>query len=99
MIWSVSTLARSMGATRPLCTVNLSIGVSPSSPLAHVDEVPGDRRRCGHLRAHQVRAPARALPALEVPVRGRGGALAGLEPVGVHGEAHRATGLAPFEPG
>src|SRR5262245_60942153 len=97
MIWSVSTLARSMGATSPLSTVNFSI--RSLSPLAHVDEMPGDRRGRGHLRAHQVRSAARALPALEVAVGGRGRALARLQPVGVHGEAHRAAGLAPLETG
>src|SRR5688500_12260997 len=53
----------------------------------------------GHRRAHQVRAPARALAALEVAVRGGGAALALLEAVGVHAEAHRAARLAPFEAG
>ena len=42
-------------------------------------------------------ASALALPALEVAVaRGRA-ALARLEPVGVHGQAHAATRLAPLE--
>jgi len=36
---------------------------------------------------------------LEVAVRGRGAALAGLKFVRVHGEAHRAAGLAPLEAG
>src|SRR3977135_1894928 len=72
MIWSVSTLARSSGATRPFSTVNLSI----SSPLANVDEVPGDRGRRGHLRAHEVGPAAGALPALEIAVRSRAAALA-----------------------
>ena len=49
-----------------------------SLPLPDVDEVPLDRRRGGHLRADQVRAPAAALAALEVAVRGRRAALAGL---------------------
>src|SRR5581483_6916084 len=61
---------------------------------AHVDEVAGDGGGGGHLRRDQVRAPAVALPALEVAVRGGGAALAGLELVGVHAEAHGAAGLA-----
>src|SRR5258707_5976970 len=65
MIWSVSTLARSSGATRPFSKVNLSI----SSPLANVDEVPGDRGRRGHLRAHEVGPAAGALAALEIALR------------------------------
>src|SRR3954471_5205248 len=44
-------------------------------------------------------APAATLAALEVAVRGRGAALARLEPVGVHGQAHRAALDAPFEAG
>src|SRR5581483_7199680 len=58
-----------------------------------------DRRRGRHLGADEMRAPAGALAAFEVAVRGRRAALARLEPVGVHREAHRAPGLAPFEAG
>src|SRR5438132_6956004 len=67
MIWSVSTLARSSGATMPLRTVNFSI---PSAPATNVDEVARNRRGGGHGRTHEVRTPAGALPALEVAVRG-----------------------------
>ena len=42
-------------------------------------------------------AAAAPLAALEVAVRGRGAALAGLQYVAVHGDAHRAARLAPFE--
>src|SRR6267143_6573539 len=95
MIWSVSTLARSSGATRPFSKVNLSI----SSPVANVDEVPGDRGRRGHLRAHEVGPAAGALPALEIAVRSRSAALARLEPVCVHAQTHGAPGFAPLETG
>src|SRR6266581_7451324 len=96
MIWSVSTLARSSGATRAFKMVNRSI---KSSPLANVDEVPCDRRRCGHLRAHEVGPAARALPPFEIAVRGRSAALARLEPVRVHAQAHGAARFAPLEAG
>src|SRR5437879_10423645 len=96
MIWSVSTLARSSGATRPVKTVNRSI---ESSPLANVDEMAGDRRRCGHLRAHEMGPAAGALAALEIAVRGRSTALARIEPVRVHAQAHGTAGFPPFEPG
>src|SRR5712664_1620349 len=96
MIWSVSTLARSSGATRPLRTVNFSIA---SAPAPDVDEVSRDGGRGRHRRADEVRAPAFALPAFEVAVRGRGTALAAPEAVGVHAKAHRAARLAPFEAG
>src|SRR5690242_10339035 len=46
-----------------------------------------------------MRAPAGALAALEVAVRGRRAALAGLEDVRVHPEAHGAAGEAPLEAG
>ena len=49
--------------------------------------------------AHQVGAAAGALAALEVAVRGRGATLARRQPVGVHGQAHGAARLAPFEAG
>ena len=61
--------------------------------------LPLDRGSGGHPRADQVRPPALALPALEVPVRGRGAALALDQDVGVHAEAHRAAGGAPLEAG
>src|SRR5258708_25197746 len=95
MIWSVSTLARSSGATRPFSTVNLSI----SSPLANVDEVPGDRGRRGLLRAQEVGPAAGALPALEIAIRSRSASLARLEPVCVHAQAHGAARFAPLESG
>ena len=44
-------------------------------------------------------APAAALTAFEVAVRGRGAALSGLDAVGVHRQAHRAALQAPFEAG
>jgi hypothetical protein len=44
-----------------------------------------------------VRPPA--LAALEIAVRGRGAALARLELVGIHRQAHRAARLAPLEAG
>src|SRR5439155_658410 len=96
MIWSVSTLARSSGATRPVKTVNRTIR---SSPPANVDEVSGDRGRRGHLGAHEVSPAAAALAALEIAVRGRSAALARLEPVCVHTQAHGAAGFAPLEAG
>ena len=100
MIASVSTFSRSIGATRPLCTRNGSMSRSFSvRQPAHVDEVAFDRRGRRHRRADQVGAAAGALAAFEVAVAGRGAALAGLEPVGVHRQAHRAAGLAPLEAG
>src|SRR3954462_9042724 len=46
-----------------------------------------------------MRAPAAALAALEVAVRGRRAALARGEDVRVHAEAHRAAGGAPVKAG
>ena len=46
-----------------------------------------------------MRAAAAALAAFEVAVRGRGAAFAWRQLVGVHGKAHRAAGIAPFEAG
>src|SRR5260221_12314109 len=96
MIWSVSTLARSSGATSPFSAVNFSISASFSSPLAHVDEVPCDRCRGRHFRAHQMSPSARPLPALEIAVGGRGAALARLEAVGGHGARPRAPPPPPL---
>src|SRR5213594_2895387 len=65
--------------------------------IADVGEMAADRGRRGHGRAHQMGAPAAALAAFEIAVRGRGTTLAGLELVGVHRQAHGTAGLAPFE--
>src|SRR5437764_318705 len=100
MIWSVSTLARSSGTTRPFSTVNFSIVRSSCcrlGPSSNVDEVALDRRRRGHHRAYEMRTAARALASLEVAVGGRGATLSRRKTVRVHAEAHRAAGLAPFE--
>src|SRR4051812_43274777 len=97
MIASVSTFSRSIGATRPLCTVNLSIAVPGLSKLPHVDEMSVDRGGRGHGGTHEVRAATRALPAFEVAIAGRRATLPRLQPVGVHRQAHRAARLAPFE--
>src|SRR3954452_24355779 len=96
MIWSVSTSSRLRTETGPVIVSMAFIG---SAPVADVDEVALDGGRRGHLRADEVGAPAAALAPLEVAVRGRGAALAGLEDVGVHAQAHRAAGAAPVEAG
>src|SRR5712692_1297236 len=44
-----------------------------------------------------MRAAAGTLTSLEVAIRRRGAALAGLQHVGVHAEAHRTAGVAPVE--
>src|SRR3954451_7567298 len=95
MIWSVSTSARRSAVTPPEITRTGSISV----PLPDVDEVALDRRRGGHLRGHEVGAPAAALAALEVAVRRGRTALARRKDVRVHPEAHRAARGAPVEAG
>src|SRR5579862_7630908 len=44
-----------------------------------------------------MRAPAAALPAFEIAVRGRGAMLAREQLVGIHRKAHRAARLAPLK--
>src|SRR3954462_1857196 len=99
MIWSVSTSSRSSTLTGPSMTVMGSMARVLLAPVADVDEVALDRRGGGHLRRDEVRAPAAALAALEVAVRRRRAALAWLENVGVHAQAHRAARAAPVEAG
>lgn len=48
--------------------------------------------------AHEMRAPAAALPSFEVSVDARGTPLSWMERVVIHGEAHAAPRLPPFEP-
>ena len=52
-----------------------------------------------HGRGNQVCSTAGALAPFEVAVAGGGTALARLQAVSVHGQAHRAAGLAPLEAG
>ena len=65
--------------------------------VAHIRERALDRSGGGHRRAHEVGTSAAALAAFEVAVRRAGAALAGGQLVGVHPQAHRAAGIAPFE--
>ena len=65
-----------------------------------VHDFAGKGGRGHHRRAHEQRPTGRAaLTALEIAVRRRGADLPAFEPVGVHRQAHRAAGAAPFEAG
>src|SRR5262245_48489554 len=77
-------------------SLQLRLGVAPR---ADVDEVAFERGSCCHRWRDQMRAALVALTAFEVAVRGRSTALAGLQLIGVHAEAHGAAGLTPFESG
>src|SRR5690554_455839 len=59
--------------------------------------VDGSCRR--HGRAHEMSTAAVALTSLEIAVRGGSTTFARLETIGIHRETHRASRLAPFEPG
>src|SRR5208282_4011236 len=96
MIWSVSTLARSSGATIPVKFLNFCIAIS-LTPLAHVDKMSRYRRRRRHRRTHQMCAAALALTAFEIAIRRARASLARRQYVGIHREAHAASRLAPLE--
>src|SRR5579863_7013328 len=81
-IWLVSILASASGTAMPDRTENASM-LFPRSEFAHVDQMAAQRRGRGHRRAHQMSASAGTLAALEVPVRGRAAAFAGLELIAV----------------
>src|SRR5215208_4112043 len=97
MIWSVSMWSGMRTDNGPVIVSIAFMIVLVLVPVADVDEAARDRRGGGHLGADEVRAAARALAALEVAVRGRRAALAGLQLVRVHGQAHRAALAAPVE--
>src|ERR1035437_4458120 len=59
----------------------------------------GDGARGSSQRRGEERSPALALAPLEVAVRGADAVLAGLQLIAVHGNAHRAAGLAPLGAG
>src|SRR6478752_3500558 len=93
---ALASAARAASRGSPVMTC---VPARASAHLPHIDEMTDERSGCGHLRRDQMSAALEALTTLEIAVRGRGGALAGLELVGVHAQAHRAAGLAPFEAG
>ncbi len=61
-----------------------------------VGEPPGDGRGRGHGRTDKVGPSTGALTPLEVAIAGAGGALTGLEPVGIHRQTHAAARLPPL---
>src|SRR5215216_228394 len=72
--------------------------MAPSAlPISNIDEVTSDGRGRRHRWTHQVRSTTLALTALEITIRGAGAALARLQDVGVHAQAHAAARLPPLE--
>src|SRR5690606_13255714 len=105
MMRSVSMSLPRRGTARPVTVSMMAAGACMLWPLfrkveegARVGDLAVEGGGDGHDRAHQQGAPGRrALAALEVAVaRGRADFTV-LEFVRVHGQAHRATGLAPLE--
>src|SRR4051812_22382403 len=97
MIWSVSTLLRRRGTPTPVWEVNASM--SERLQIGGRGQSAPDRGGRGDAHRDQVGAAALALATLEVAVGRRRAALAGLEGVGVHAEAHRAARTAPLGTG
>src|SRR5215207_8875937 len=97
MMTSVSILPRMMGAAIAVSVLN---GFGMSVPhRSHVGDGAGDGR-CGRTgRTCQMGTRPRALAADEIAVGGRDRTLTGRDGFAVGGKTHRASGLAPFEPG
>src|ERR1700722_584368 len=99
IIWSVSTLERSSGATSPVKFVNGFISVILRAcefilvlgPVPDVDEMPRHRRRRRHLGSDQMRPAAFALAPFKVAIRGARASFARLQNFGVHAQAHAAS--------
>src|SRR3712207_1032033 len=96
MIWSVSTSERRSGMTLPAWVVNLSMAGLRLSQIGRGGQLAGHGGGGGDLGRDQMGPPALALPALEVAVGRGGGALARVQRVRVHAQAHRAAGEAPL---
>ena len=73
-----------------LCSLALSgrTHSTLSKEASDVDEASCNRCRRRHCGAHQMRTAARTLTALEIAIRCRRAALAGLEAIIVHRQAH-----------
>src|SRR6185312_7161525 len=102
MIWSVSTLLWRSGTPMPVWEENFSMvsslryGLGGGFEVRRRTEGSADGGGGCHDGRDEVRAPALALAALEVAV-GRGcAALARLQLVRVHAQAHGAAGEAPL---
>src|SRR5260370_12807369 len=97
MMTSVSMLLRMIGAAIELSLVKGFGMLALHGP--HVGDGSGERwgRRCGGAREMGTRT--RPLAADEISVRSRYRALARCHRFAIGGQAHRASGLAPFEAG
>src|SRR5436309_10543394 len=67
------------------------------SPVTDIGKVSGNGCPRRHHRADQMSATASPLTSFEVAVAGGGTALAGLEDVRIHAQAHRTSGFTPLE--
>ena len=67
--------------------------------MTNIDKVSLDGGRDGHSRRDEMRASARSLSPFEIPIAGRGAALARFQHIGVHCETHTAAGLPPLKSG
>src|SRR5258708_96837 len=76
---------------------NTSFCTFPILQCPYVREMPGDGSRCSHRGRYKVGTPAAALAAFEIAVGGRSTALAFLQLVGIHRQAHGAARIAPFK--
>src|SRR2546425_6839159 len=94
MIWSVSMLLLGSG-TRRLSNFMVPLLEHRSDVSHHAHH----RGRGGGERAHQERAAAFTLASFEIAIAGGDAVLAGLQLIAVHGDAHRAAGLAPVATG
>src|SRR3954454_8846513 len=102
MIWSVSTLLRRSGTPGPVWVTKASMSallIRERFQVGRGRQRAADRGGRGHGHRDEVGAPALALTALEVAVGRRGAALARLQGVRVHAEAHRAARTAPLGAG
>ena len=106
MIWSVSTFTRSRGTACPVW-VRKRLHSQVMSPIPQFVSANFQLRisvKCPAIAAaaaiigtDQMRASSAALAAFEIAVAGGSAALAGLQDVGIHPQAHRASRLAPFK--
>src|SRR5258707_4250662 len=97
MMTSVSMLPRMMGAAIAVRVLN---GFGMSAPhRSHVGDGARDGRRGRTCRACQMGTRPRSLAADKIAVGGRDRTLPRSDGLTVGGKAHRASRLAPFEPG
>ena len=74
-------------------------GARDLAHLADIDKTPCECRGSGHRRTHQMSSAPLSHAPFEIAIRSGGTSFTCFESIGVHPQAHGATGLTPIKSG